>query len=88
MAGLFEADEVDLETYPENGYGIPVLTYEELTGLLLGYNPWDIGLQTHQVAVKLLPDKPGKNYEPGKKYHDFSGVNIGIPEKPRLLRCC
>ncbi len=25
-------------------YGIPVLTYEELAGLLLGYDPWDIGL--------------------------------------------
>jgi len=28
------------KTYGENGYGIPVLTYEELAGLLLGYDPW------------------------------------------------
>ena len=23
--------------------GIPVFTYEEVAGLVLGYNPWDIG---------------------------------------------
>lgn len=51
--------EMEGKTYGDDGYGIPVLTYEELAGLLLGYDPWDIGLQTHQVAVEPLLDKLG-----------------------------
>ena len=27
------------KTYGENGYGIPVFTYEEVAGLVLGYDP-------------------------------------------------
>ena len=30
------------KTYGENGHGIPVLTYEEVAGLVLGYDPWDL----------------------------------------------
>ncbi len=37
--------EMDGTVYGENGESIPVLTYEELAGLVLGYNPWDLGLQ-------------------------------------------
>jgi len=55
------------KTYGENGYGIPTLTYEELAGLLLGYDPWDIGLQTHQVEVEPLLNKLGIVYDPDKK---------------------
>lgn len=59
--------EMEGKTYGENGYGIPVLTYEELAGLVLGYNPWDLGLQTHQVAVEPLLDKMGVDYNPDLK---------------------
>jgi heterodisulfide reductase subunit B len=76
------------KTYGENGYGIPVLTYEELAGLLLGYDPWDIGLQTHQVSVEPLLDKLGIIYDSGKKYKGRNGEDIGMPEKPEVLRCC
>ena len=38
--------EMENKTYDTEGYGIPVLTYEELAGLVLGYNPWDLGLQS------------------------------------------
>ena len=80
--------EMEGKTYGENGYGIPVLTYEEIAGLLLGYNPWDIGLQTHQVAVEPLLDKLGIVYDPEKKYNGRNGEDIGIPESPLVLRCC
>jgi heterodisulfide reductase subunit B len=80
--------EMEGKTYGENGYGIPTLTYEELTGLLLGYNPWDIGLQTHQVSVEPLLDKLGIIYDSGEKYKGRNGEDIGIPENPQVLRCC
>lgn len=74
-------------TYGENGYGIPVLTYEEIAGLLLGYDPWDIGLQTHQVTVEPLLDKLGIHYDPGKKYLGVDGEYIGRPGLPGVLKC-
>ena len=79
--------EMEGLTYGENGHGIPVLTYEELAGLLLGYNPWDIGLQTHQVAVEPLLDKLGMDYNPEAKYKGVNGIDLGMPEKPGVLKC-
>jgi heterodisulfide reductase subunit B len=79
--------EMEGKTYGEDGYGIPVLTYEELAGLLLGYNPWDLGLQTHQVTVEPILDKLGIIYEPGQKYNGINGKNIGSPEHPEILKC-
>lgn len=74
------------KTYGENGFGIPVLTYEEIAGLLLGYDPWDIGLQIHQVTVEPLLDKLGIEYDSEKKYKGINGEDIGIPEKPNILK--
>ena len=79
--------EMEGKTYGEDGYGIPVLTYEELAGLLLGYNPWDIGLQTHQVAVEPLLDKLGIEYDPEKKYKGVNGEDTGRPDLPLVLKC-
>jgi len=73
-------------TYGADAHGIPVLTYEEIAGLLLGYDPWDIGLQTHQVAVEPLLDKLGIKYDAEKKYKGAGGENIGIPDSPKILR--
>ena len=78
--------EVENRTYGENGFGIPVLTYEELAGLVLGYNPWDLGLQVHQVSSEPLLDKMGIPYDPKKKYVDEKGANIGMPGKPQVLK--
>jgi len=78
--------EQEGKTYGENGFGIPVLTYEEIAGLLLGYDPWDIGLQIHQVAVEPLLDKLGIEYDPEKKYKGENGEDIGVPEKPKILQ--
>lgn len=79
--------EMNGTIYGENGYGIPVLTYEELAGLLLGYDPWDIGLQIHQVAVEPLLNKLGIRYDQGKKYLGAEGAYAGKPELPHILKC-
>jgi heterodisulfide reductase subunit B len=79
--------EMESKTYGKNGYGIPVLSYEELAGLLLGYNPWDMGLQLHQVAVEPLLDKLGIGYNPNEKYKGINGLDLGKPEMPKVLKC-
>jgi len=80
--------EMENITYGQNGYGIPVLTYEELAGLLLGYNPWDIGLQVHQVTVEPLLDKLGITYNHAEKFEGNQGINLGKPELPNILKYC
>lgn len=82
----YAISEMEGITYGENGHGIPVLTYEELAGLVLGYDPWDVGLQTHQVAVEPLLDKLGIPYNLATKYLDSNGKSLGRPEKPSLLK--
>lgn len=82
----YAISEMEGKTYGENGHGIPVLTYEELAGLVLGYNPWDLGLQIHQVAVEPLLDKIGIPYNLATKYLDSNGGSLGRPEKPSVLK--
>ena len=67
------------KTYGEEGHGIPVFTYEEVAGLVLGYDPWDLGLQTHQVSVEPLLDKMGVEYDPARKFLGNNGKDIGRP---------
>ncbi|MBN2350508.1 MAG: heterodisulfide reductase subunit B, partial [Bacteroidales bacterium] len=73
--------EIDGKTYG-NGQGIPVLTYEELAGLILGYNPWDLGLQMHQVDCESFLQKIGIDYDPEEKFLVHNKKNVGIPELP------
>ncbi len=79
--------EMEGKIYGENGHGIPVLTFEELCGIMLGYNPWDIGLQMHQVALEPLLDKIGIEYDPADKYCDSKGQSLSEPIMPGLLKC-
>lgn len=79
--------EMDGRTYGENGRGIPVLTYEEMAGLVLGYDPWDLGLQMHQVAVEPLLDKMGIEYDPGAKFLGKDGKYIGKPDYSKIGYC-
>jgi len=60
--------EMEGKTYGENSQGIPVFTYEEVAGLVLGYDPWDLGLQVHQTDVEPLLDKMGIEYNKADKY--------------------
>ncbi len=80
--------EMEGKTYGENGQAIPVLTYEELAGIVLGYNPWDLGLQTHQVPVEPLLDKIGLPYDPEKKYLGINGEYLGRPSDVETLKFC
>ena len=82
----YAISEMEGKTYGANGQGIPVFTYEEVAGMLLGYDPWDLGLQLHQVDCEPLLDKIGVNYDPSAKYLGKNGKFLGQPEKPSVLR--
>jgi len=82
----YALSEMEGITYGGNGMGIPVLTYEELAGLVLGYDPWDLGLQVHQVPVEPLLDKIGIAYDPGKKFLTRDGLPMGKPAAPSHLK--
>lgn len=71
--------EMEGTTYGQGGQGIPVLTYEEMAGLVLGYDPWQLGLQMHQVNVEPLLNKMGVQYDPTTKYLGKNGKYIGRP---------
>ena len=79
--------EMEGTTYGENGNGIPVLTYGEMAGLVLGYDPWELGMQMHQVDVEPLLDKMGVEYDPAAKYLGRNGKFIGKPESA-VVNCC
>ena len=79
--------EMEGRTYGRDGFGIPVFTYEEGAGLVMGYDPWDLGLQLHQVAVEPLLDKIGIEYDPKAKYLGLNRKDIMKPELPKGLRC-
>ncbi|MCX6250495.1 MAG: heterodisulfide reductase-related iron-sulfur binding cluster [Bacteroidetes bacterium] len=82
----YAISEMEGKTYGENDHGIPVLTYEELSGLILGYDPWDLGLQVHQVAVEPLLDKIGVQYNPLEKYQGIDHKDLGKPNMPSILK--
>lgn len=84
----YALNEMEGVSYGENGHGIPVLTYEEMAGLVLGYNPWDLGLQMHQVDVEPLLDKIGVVYNPDAKFLDKDGNRIEPPKQANINCGC
>jgi heterodisulfide reductase subunit B len=82
----YAISEMEGKTYGANGHGIPVLTYEELAGLILGYDPWDLGLQVHQVTPEPLLDKMGIDYDPARKFLGKEGQELGHPGMPSVLK--
>ncbi len=82
----YALSELEGKTYGKDGHGIPVFTYEEVAGLLMGYDPWKIGLQLHQVGSEPLMDKIGIEYDPEKKYKGPAGEDIGVPNSPGHLK--
>ena len=79
--------EMEGTTYGQDGTGIPVLTYEEMAGLVLGYDPWELGMQMHQVDVEPLLDKMGVEYDPSAKYLGLNGKFLGRPERALVNSC-
>ncbi|HUS86772.1 MAG TPA: heterodisulfide reductase-related iron-sulfur binding cluster [Bacteroidales bacterium] len=75
--------ELDGVTYGRQKQGIPVLTYEELAGIVLGYEPWDLGLQYHMVQSEPLLEKMGINYDSNRKYLAKDGSQL--PEPKNLI---
>ena len=62
-------------------YFIPVLTYQELAGLLLGWDPYDVvGIDSHTVPVEPLLDKIGISHEKGKSIHQDNKKQISGTE--------
>ncbi|MBN1381604.1 MAG: heterodisulfide reductase subunit B [Deltaproteobacteria bacterium] len=56
-------------------YFIPVLTYQELAGLLLGWDPYDIvGIDAHTAPVEPLLDKIGIPYDRQKSMHTENNI--------------
>jgi len=78
--------EMTGKIYGIDGYGIPVLTYEEMAGLVLGMDTLDLGMQLHQVSVEPLLDKMGIEYDLSKKHSGYMNEDIGKPGKPETLR--
>lgn len=78
--------EMEGKTYGSNGEGIPVLSYEEVAGILLGFDPWVAGLQMHQVDIEPLLKKIGVKYNPSQKFKGKNGEDMGLPESPRNLK--
>ncbi len=71
--------EIDGITYGHDGQGIPVLTYEEVAGLILGYDPWEIGLQYHNVQAMPLFRKMGIKAETEKRFMSKDGRRLPEP---------
>jgi len=61
--------EMEGKHYGPNNEGIPVFTYEEVAGLVLGFDPWDLGLQMHQTDCEPVLEKMGIEYDPEQKYN-------------------
>jgi heterodisulfide reductase subunit B len=81
----YTLSEMEGRTYDDAGRGIPVLTHEELAALVLGYDPWEIGLQMHQVQPESLFEKIGIEYDADAKYKSKSGKVLPAPQHPDVL---
>jgi len=82
----YAISEMEGKTYGENGHGIPVFTYEELAGLVLGYDPWKLGFQVHQIPVEPVLEKIGVIYNPDEKYTGVNGEHLSTPAAPDFVK--
>jgi heterodisulfide reductase subunit B len=82
----YALSEMEGKTYGQNNQGIPVFTYEEVAGMIMGYDPWEIGLQVHQVPAEPVLDKIGIPYDPSAKFKGKDGQELGRPESPSYLK--
>ncbi|MDR2927421.1 MAG: hypothetical protein LBV41_04375 [Cytophagaceae bacterium] len=80
----YALSEMSGAVYGGNGRGIPVMTHEEMAGLILGFDPWKLGLQMHQVQMEPLLNKMGVAYSRKEKYY-LAGTTANEPKKPTVL---
>jgi heterodisulfide reductase subunit B1 len=80
----YTLSELEGKVYGKDSRGIPVFTFEELAGLVLGFDPWDIGLQVHQISCEPVLDRMGINYNPEMKYKGLNGKDLGVPQPTTL----
>lgn len=78
--------EIEGKVYSDDGYGIPVLTYEEMAGIILGIDPWELGLQMHQVNVEPLLQKMGVEYDPEGRFQVNGQSILTKPARPNVLK--
>lgn len=58
-------------------YNIPTLSYSELAGLLLGWDPYDVvGIQTHTVPIEPLLGKLGIPYDKSKEWSTRENMEV------------
>ena len=63
---------------------VPVFTYMELAGLLLGWDPYDtVGIQFHTVPVEPLLDKIGVPYDESKAWLGKDGQTLFCTDEIR-----
>jgi len=71
-----------LKELTQREYYVPVLTYTELAGLLLGWDPYDIvGIQFHTVPVEPLLDKIGIPHDRRESWLDRNGQPLPCPDE-------
>jgi heterodisulfide reductase subunit B len=79
----FVIREIDGATYGKNGQGIPSLTFEEMAGLVMGYDPWELGVQYHNVQALSLLNRMGIKVDPAERFLAKDGTQL--PEPANLL---
>ena len=77
----------NLESEAEFRRQVCNLMMEGGPALVLGYDPWALGMQMHQVDVEPLLDKMGIAYDPAAKYLGRNGKFIGKPASA-VVNCC
>ncbi|MGA9640036.1 MAG: heterodisulfide reductase-related iron-sulfur binding cluster [Terriglobales bacterium] len=66
---LLDKEQWAIEQMCGRTFNIPTLSYTELAGLLLGWDPYDVvGIQAHTVPVEPLLDKLGIPYDKSKEW--------------------
>jgi heterodisulfide reductase subunit B len=74
---LLDKEQWAVRQMTGTNYNIPTLSYAELAGLLLGWNPYDVvGIQAHTVPVEPLLDKIGIPYDKSEEWLPAGNMEV------------
>jgi|CZKD01.1.fsa_nt_gi heterodisulfide reductase subunit B len=74
---LLDKEQWAIEQMCGRAFNIPTLSYTELAGLLMGWDPYDVvGIQAHTVPVEPLLDKLGIPYDKSKEWLTKESVEV------------